>query len=277
MSDISNDTGISYHINEYIVINELVKLFPEPFFKLLEITDFAAGSIADLSSLLTAFEIQAAIPEPTLVVNNTKIIHITYAGFENLKKVTEALISVAKKLYKHVIKAHKPDTFWLRIYVAQPGFLKKPASVFTSIESFLYSVEYVSLGKFLDGDKFWGDFTLKAAAAPRVTPGFTPTPEELVKLILAPLGQVAGDRRKFAEKVLNLANSLLTGPCAVKPLALVLGAVLSFVPLETIFGLMGQEKTLELLNVLAEGPNFKALIAALKAGRIVRPLGDLNP
>jgi hypothetical protein len=105
----------------------------------------------------------------------------------------------------------------VRTIIVYPSNVSVPQNVYTNTGNLLFSVEQISLNNLYDSNDFLS--SLEAEAARNRNPFLSE--ENVVKLALAPLGRVSGDRGAFVKRSLLLANQLFGEPSAVKAFALI--------------------------------------------------------
>jgi hypothetical protein len=160
------------------------------------------------------------------------------------------MLYAAHSAYAHTVKCKSGAVYSVRTVAVYPDTVRIPARVFTDKGSLLYSIEQISLGSAINGSEMLAEISRTFAS----NPSLALSEDQVVKLILAPLGRVRGDRKEFCRKIVSLGRSLFKDVYPKKALALIVGSTCSFLKLDEISCLLGGEETmLELADYISGG------------------------
>jgi hypothetical protein len=141
-------------------------------------------------------------------VNDDVLLNLEFETSPHEGDFPRYLMASACLSYDYASKFDFEKAFSVRMVVAYPYKVKIPSNLCLDRGSLLFSVNTVSLGDLVDSDKFLLEMK-EMLGKSESNPNFVLSEEDVMKIILAPMGRIKGSRRRFFQEFEPLKSSLL--------------------------------------------------------------------
>jgi hypothetical protein len=212
------------------------------------------GSAAQIPADIAKIESFYDMPDRLYLLENNVLLDIEFDSSNKPEDITRYMFYAALISSKYSAMSGHKIYYPVRTVVVYPGNVKLPTSIYTNTGSLRFTVEQISLNDVIDGEAFIADLKKRLDGDPKLV-----LPEdEVVKLVLASLGKVTGNRKEFAKNTVSLAQSLFKEDEQQRDLALVVASTHALLGRGTLSDLLGGGKKMnELANYLSGGDYMK--------------------